>query len=145
LSASGPSFGSALKMFGPPVISAPEGSSIRLKEAFRAEFRRNAQLRTERWHYRTYVARGHRMSNLAAQLIFANRDRLEERFTGGEDTRAPGVLFELENEGMKRYFNKALWLPADFTFIGENERGDHVRVHYFPGARVDPPAPATQG
>ncbi len=30
----------------------------------------------------------------------------------------------------------ALWLPADFTFIGENAKGDHVRVHYFPGAHV---------
>jgi hypothetical protein len=35
--------------------------------------------------------------------------------------------------------NKALWLPADFTFIGENELGAHVRVHWFPGARVPTP------
>jgi len=56
-------------------------------------------------------------------------------------TRAPGILFELENEGMRAYFNKALWLPADFTFIGENELGDHLRVHWFPGAKVALPAP----
>lgn len=99
---------------------------------------RNAQLRMSMWHYRTYVAQDHRMSNIAAQLIFRNRDLLEERFVRGEDTRAPGVLFELENESMKSYFNKALWLPADFTFIGENELGDHVRVHWFPGATVPP-------
>ena len=100
---------------------------------------RNRQLRMNMWHYRTFVAESHRLSNLAAQLIFKNRDRLEERFVESEDTRAPGLLFELENEGMMRYFNKALWLPADFTFIGENEFGDHVRVHYFPGATVPPP------
>jgi hypothetical protein len=94
------------------------------------------QLRTELWHYRTYVAEAHRMSNVAAQLIFRNRDLLEARFVSGEDTRAPGMLFELEYEPLKKYFNKALWLPADFTFIAENEFGDHVRVHYFPGATV---------
>jgi hypothetical protein len=101
---------------------------------------RNEQLRMNLWHYRTYVAEPHRLSNIAAQLIFRNRDLLEERFVRGVDTRAPGVLFELENPGMREYFNKALWLPADFTFIGENELGAHVRVHYFPGAEVPLPA-----
>jgi hypothetical protein len=102
---------------------------------------RNAQLRMQLWYYRTFVAREHRQSSLAAQLIFGNRDLMEERFVSGEDTRAGGMVFELENEGMMRHFNKALWLPADFTFIGENERGAHVRVHYFPGARA--PLPGT--
>jgi hypothetical protein len=97
---------------------------------------RNPQLRMDLWHYRTFVGEAHRMSNIAAQLIFGNRDRLEERFVSGADTRAGGMLFELEHEGMKAYFNKALWLPADFTFISENEFGDHVRIHYFPGATV---------
>jgi hypothetical protein len=98
----------------------------------------NAQLRMDLWHYRTFVGEAHRRSNLAAQLIFMNRDRLEERFVNGVDRRAGGLLFELEHEGMKAYFNKALWLPADFTFITENEFGDHVRVHYFPGATAPP-------
>jgi hypothetical protein len=101
--------------------------------------RRNPQLRMDLWHYRTYVSRAHRNSNLAAQLIFSNRDLMEERFVSGEDTRAAGMLFELEHDGLKRYFNKALWLPADFTFIGENQKGDHVRIHYFPGARISLP------
>jgi hypothetical protein len=105
----------------------------------------NPQLRMDLWHYRTYVARAHRKSNLAAQLIFGNRDLMEERFIKGEDTRGAGMIFELENEGVKQYFNKALWLPADFTFIGENERGDHVRVHYFPGGRVPVLRPAPTG
>jgi hypothetical protein len=100
---------------------------------------RSAQLRMDLWYYRTFVARAHRMSSLAAQLIFRNRDLMEERFVSGEDRRAGGMIFELEHEGMKRHFNKALWLPADFVFIGENERGDHVRVHYFPGARAPVP------
>jgi hypothetical protein len=39
---------------------------------------------------------------------------------------------------LKRHFDDALWLPTDFTFIGENQRGDYVRVHYFPGALAPP-------
>jgi hypothetical protein len=114
----------------------PGGSVVGISTLYLA---RNPQLRMDLWHYRTYVAEDHRLSNIAAQLIFRNRALAEERFVSGEDTRAAGVLFELENDGMKAYFNKALWLPADFTFVGENEYGDHVRVHYFPGATV--PAP----
>jgi hypothetical protein len=98
--------------------------------------RRNEQLRMDLWNYRTYVAADHRRSNLAAQLIFRNRDEMEQRFVRGEDTRAGGLLFELEHQRLQHYFNKALWLPADFTFIGENEWGHHVRIHYFPGATV---------
>jgi hypothetical protein len=50
--------------------------------------------------------------------------------------RASGVCFELENEGMRKYINTAIWQPVDFIFVGDNERGVPVRVHYFPGARV---------
>ena len=100
---------------------------------------RNTQLQMDMWSYRTFVASPDRMSNLAAQLIIRNRDQLETAFTSGEDTRAQGVLFDLENEGMQRHLNNAYWPPSDFTFIGENQRGDHVRVHYFPGARIPLP------
>lgn len=100
---------------------------------------RSSQLRMDVWAYRTFVAPAHRMSNLAAQLIIRNRDELERAFTSGEDTRAQAVLFDLENEGMKRHLNNAYWPPSDFTFIGENTYGHHRRVHYFRGARVPVP------
>jgi hypothetical protein len=104
-----------------------------------AYLQRNQQLGMDLWYYRTYVAEEHRNSNIATQTLWANRDHLKRRFVDGEDRRAGGVIFELENEGLKSYFNRAIWMPAQFTFIGENERGDHVRVHWFPGASA--PAP----
>jgi hypothetical protein len=104
-----------------------------------AYMQRSAQLRMDLWYFRTYVAEAHRHTHVGTQLTFHNRDLLERRFLDGEDTRAAGIAFELEHEGMKTYYNRAVWEPADFTFIGENERGDHVRVHYFPGARVPGP------
>lgn len=104
-----------------------------------AYLQRNAQLRTDLHYYRAFVGAEHRMGDLAGMLAVTGRDLLEARFTDGEDTRATGVAYEVENDGLKRYFNKALWLPTDFTFIGENERGDHVRVHWFPGARISAP------
>jgi hypothetical protein len=101
----------------------------------------NPRLRMDLWYYRTFVASDHRRSNLAAQLIFRNRDLLQRRFVSGDDTRANAVVFELENEGMMRQLNNAYWPHSEFTFIGENEHGDHIRIHYFPGAQVPPPRP----
>jgi hypothetical protein len=104
-----------------------------------AYLQRNSRLRLDLWHYRTYVAIAERHQNLMGRLALAVRDHLEQRYVSGEDTRAAGMAFEVENEGLKSYFNRALWLPLNFPFIGENDRGAHVRVHYFPGARIPPP------
>ena len=91
------------------------------------------------WHIRVFVASAHRGAFLAIHLAWSGRDLLEQRFTRGEDTRAAGILYEVENVALRSYYNRALWLRTDFTFIGENQRGDHVRVHYFPGARAPLP------
>jgi hypothetical protein len=105
---------------------------------------RNEQLQMDLWYYRAFVARAHRMSSLAVLLALIGRDHLKTQFVTGRDTRAAGVVYEVENEGLKRTFNAALWLPTEFTFIGENARGDHVRVHLFPGALApDPPRAAS--
>lgn len=97
---------------------------------------RNPQLDMQLWYYRAFVGSAHRLSNVAVQLALQGRDLLQERYVQGTDTRGAGVLYEVENEGLKSYFNQALWEPTMLIFIGENEKGDHVRVRYFPGARA---------
>jgi hypothetical protein len=99
------------------------------------------QLRMNLWYYRTFVGSAHRHTNVARHLISSNRDLLERRFTGGEDTSVQGMIFELEHEGMRRHLNTALWAHSRFVFIGEKQNGWHVRVYYFPGARVPLPHP----
>ncbi len=104
----------------------------------------NRRLLANMWYYRAFVAAAHRRSDVALVLALLGRDHHARRFHAGEDRRALGVIFEVEHEGLKRFAGGARWLPTDFIFIGENDRGDHVRVHYFPGALA--PAPdAGQG
>ena len=105
-----------------------------------AYVQRSRPLGMDLWHYRTYVAVDERHGNLMARLALAVRDLLEERFVEGEDTRASGMAYEVENQGLKSYFNRALWLPLDAQFIGENKQGAHLRVRYFPGARAPLPS-----
>lgn len=100
---------------------------------------RNDQLRTELWHSRTFVAAAHRKSNIAVSIALAGRDHLQDRFASGADRRGIGIIFEVENRGLQQAFPEARWMPTDFQFIGENSRGAHVRVHYFPGAPAPEP------
>jgi hypothetical protein len=99
----------------------------------------NDQLRADMWYFRTFVAAAHRQYNLAVTLALGGRDYLVQRYLSGGDTRGLGIIFEVENVGLQRHFPEALWLPTDFLFIGENGRGAHVRVHYFPGALAPEP------
>jgi hypothetical protein len=96
----------------------------------------NPQLGMDLWYYRTYVVVDHRMENLSLNLLWATRDHLRDRYLSGEETRAPGVLMEVENPFLQNYYNTGYWVISDFSFIGDSELGGHVRVHYFPGARV---------
>ena len=134
-------------------VVIPEGAQRRVKEVLlvatsddgelvgvsSAYLQRNPQLRIDLWYYRAFVAHAHRRSNVAVMLALIGRDDLQERFVTGQDNLGAGTLYEVENEGLKRHFPDALWLPTDFTFVGENERGDHVRVRYFPGALAPEP------
>ncbi len=99
----------------------------------------NPQLRLDLWHFRAFVASGHRRSNVAVNLAVRGRDHLQDLFATGRDLRAAGIVYEVESEVLKRSHNEAVWSETDFTFIGENAKGDHVRVHYFPGALAPPP------
>jgi hypothetical protein len=123
------------------VVKERDAGVVALSTAF---VQRSPQLGVDLWYFRTFVATDHRNTHIATQLTMHNRDLLEQRFASGEDTRAAGVAFELENRGMRKYINSAIWQPVDFIYVGDNDRGVPVRVHYFPGARV-PAAPARQG
>jgi hypothetical protein len=101
-----------------------------------AYLRHNEQLRLPFWYFRAFVAAAHRTSDIAIRLTAAARDHLSARHEQGVDRRAAGVLMEVENDGLKRRFPEGYWWRVDFTFVGTNARGDHVRVHYFPGVAV---------
>lgn len=110
----------------------------------------SSRLRTDMWNLRAFVGRDHRRGALAIGLLRRTRQHLEQRFVSGVDTRAPGILLELENPEVKQARPEAVWEhPAApgkrYVFIGENERKDHIRVHYFPGARAPLPDEFARG
>ena len=63
--------------------------------------------------------------------MMRGRELLERRFTSGEDTRAAGVVMEVEARGAQAVFQQGALEggPVESTFIGKNVGGDHVRVY----------------
>lgn len=96
----------------------------------------NEHLGMRMWNYRTFVAPAHRQGDIAFLLLHATRDELAERYASGADVRASGILMEVQNEVLKRVRNQGVWATSRFAFIGEDERGAHHRVFYFPGAKA---------
>src|SRR3954469_25022299 len=112
-------------------VATKDGRLVAVATAY---LEHNAQLRMDLWYFRAFVASDHRTGRVGSSLAIVARDHLQQRFAGGGDMRASGIVYEVENEGLKQYGDFGYWSPTDSFFIGENDRGDHVRVHYFPGA-----------
>ncbi len=108
----------------------PDGQIAGVSTAY---LQRSRQLRMTFWYQRIFVAADHRMGNLAFRLLLAGRDHLRESYLSGSDRRAAGTMVEVQNRGLRGHLVNATW-RSDFTFVGQNSGGDHMRVHYFPGA-----------
>lgn len=91
------------------------------------------------WHLRALVGREHRNSAIGYWLGVRSREVLSERWSDGSDTRAPGLLFELENTDVARAFPMAVWPTMQFTFVGRNAAGQDLRLHWFPRALAPEP------
>jgi hypothetical protein len=96
----------------------------------------NHQLENSFYYYRTFVAPDHRQTLLGTDLLMFTRDALNEAFVKGVNTRFIGMIVEVENEYLKKYRNDGVWPKSGFIYIGKNNRGAHVRVYYFEGARI---------
>lgn len=129
----------ARRRLGEVVLVATDGAGA-LAGVSTTYVREHPQLRMDLWHFRVFVAAEHRRSAVAGTLAKGARDLLRDRFVSGDDTRAAGMVFEVQNEALKRR-SHAIWPTTGFAFVGETSRGAHVRVQFFPGAS----APTTPG
>lgn len=96
----------------------------------------SSQLNNPFYVLRVFVSQEARRTRVGFRLLQRVVHLLEQRYCSGEDTRAIGILFELENPTIQQARNEAIWPTSGFVYIGNNPRGDHLRVRYFKGARI---------
>lgn len=119
------------------LLVASERDSGRVAGMVTTYLETKPRLRVPLWTLRAYVAADFRQRDIGFHMLFAALDYHQDRFTSGQDRSGRGLYMEIENPVIQRARNEAVWQRSRFVFIGVNPRGDHCRVRYFDGARID--------
>ena len=97
------------------------------------------RLRQPTYYYRQFFAPSFRGQAQALPVFQAACRILEE--ANRDKPESLGVLMEIENAGLATLFSEAIGERTGGVFIGYSPRGFQLRVIYFQGARLFPPAP----
>ncbi|ABW67782.1 hypothetical protein [Desulfosudis oleivorans] len=89
------------------------------------------------WHVRAFVSKPHRRSSLAFCLLHTTVDDMQVLYDTGEERRAPGFFMEVENPSLRQLTHQGLWAYRRFAYLGDDARGNHLRVQYFKGAELN--------
>jgi len=111
----------------------PEGN---LAGVCTLKHRHNQRLGMPLWYLRVFVSRPHRRSSLGFCLLHSTVDYMQDLYNRGEDRRAQGIFMEVENKALRQGAPQGLWAYGRFAYLGDNERGDHLRVQYFDDAEI---------
>lgn len=91
------------------------------------------------YYYRCFIGKQYRKTKLVLHLL--NRAfSLLEGYARSHDYPCIGVVLELENERFGQTLRKPVWSVNDFIYIGLSGRGTELRLRYFKGAKLKPPA-----
>lgn len=95
------------------------------------------QLANYLFYARVFVADAARRSHTGQDLLLTAVEFFESRFKEGHNPKIIGLFLEVENAALKQARNQAVWPTTGFVYLGQNARGDHLRVRYFEGARIN--------
>ena len=86
--------------------------------------------------YRSFVVPERRRTSVALELAKRVTDVLDEEYVSGRSRECIGMVIVVENPDLARGWPLAVDPRLPHVFIGTNERGQQVRVHYFEGAKI---------
>jgi len=97
------------------------------------------RLRQPMYYFRMFIAPDYRRQQQAMPIFRAACGILEAANAASPESL--GVLLEVENPDLARIFSHAVGARTGAAFIGYSPRGHQLRVVYFKGAKLFPPAP----
>lgn len=115
---------------------SPQGEIVGVSTA---EPRVVPRLRQPMYYYRNFIAADFRGQQLARTFLEKTKEALQAFNLALPKPRCVGIVIELENEALAAHHDLAQW-RSGFTFIGYSPRGFQMRVWYFEGVRLLPPA-----
>ena len=108
-----------------------------------AQRRRIESLGLDCFYLRMFVGRAARSLELAGPLLHAAYQALYAQVREGRAPGVAGVFLEIENRKFQKVIREAVWTwrGMSFVYLGRSPRGSHLRVCYFPGARLPDEVP----
>lgn len=85
------------------------------------------------YYYRHFVADAFRRQHIGTDLVVASRIHLNEQFTSGADRSANGFFTVTESTILTKARRQGVSHAG--TFMGVNEKGEHLRIAWFDGAK----------
>ena len=96
----------------------------------------NQTLENNFYYMRAFVHSGYRDLDIGREFTWGIINYFEERFQNKTAIDAIGIFLEIENKFFQEHRREAILSDTGFVYIGKNERGDHLRVRYFEGAKI---------
>lgn len=95
----------------------------------------NQQLHNHFYYYRLFVSEPYRQSEVGTNLTLAACDYFNQQFIAGKKPEIKGIFTAIESEILKTHLTQAVWRNT-LTYIGQDNRGNHLRVYYFDGVHI---------
>ncbi len=99
------------------------------------------RLRQPMYYYRQFFAKSMRGKHQELAFFKHAKQALQDYNATLGKTESLGILLEIENAKIIASYKRAHEQGFDATFIGYSPRGLQLRVSYFEGAELMPPAP----
>ena len=97
-------------------------------------------LRQPMYYYRNYISPDYRGSGLSIPFIYKSFEEIERQEAAKEQALCIGVILSIENQRLIKHYDQARWSQSGFVYAGISRDNAQLRVRYFEGARLRPPA-----
>jgi hypothetical protein len=97
-------------------------------------------LRQPMYYYRNYISPAYRSAGLSIPFINQSFDEIERQEAAKEKALCIGVILSIENQRLVKHYDQARWWQSGFVYAGISRDNAQLRVKYFEGARLRPPA-----
>lgn len=85
------------------------------------------------YYYRHFVAEAVRRKHIGTDLVIASRQHLNQQFVSGVDVSANGFFTVTKSSILTKARRQGVSHAG--TFMGVNEKGEHLRIAWFDGAK----------
>ena len=97
-------------------------------------------LRQPMYYLRMHIAKPARNQALSIPFVKESFAEIERQELAKDKPLCLGVILQLQNERLAAHYNEAYWWQSKFVFAGYSRDNMQLRVRYFEGIRLPPPA-----